>query len=354
VTPDGEIMVASFDHRSRHIERHVLKRGMRKDDHDNPGLLLRPDHRLTAFYCDHHGPKMFYRHTRHPEDITRWGPERTLPVNTKGHFGYTYPNPMYLRAERRTYLWWRGGSHWPSFSRHIDGGRWTPARNLLHIEGQRPYIKFHTNGVDTIHMAFTEGNPGSFNNSVYYLRYQADGFFHADGKRVAGIRTIPIAPRRGQLVYDVHVHGDRAWIWDVAAHPDGRPVMVYATFGRKPHAVYEYAEWTGTNWQRRPVIDAKGRLPEHDYAPGISLDHEDPRVILLSRKVGAHFRVERWRTGDAGATWHRRTLSHAGAHDAIRPITPRGRAGESDVLWMQGEYRGFFDFRTDVVARLGR
>jgi hypothetical protein len=355
VQPDGAIVVASYDHATRHLEKAVLERGGRKDDHCNPALLMRTDGRLSAFYCGHHGPQMFYRRTRGAEDVTRWGPEHKLPTNTAGHFGYTYPNPMYLSAEHRTYLWWRGGTHWPAFSRHTDAGRWTKARNLLHIHGQRPYVKFHTDGVDTIHIAYTEGNPGSFNNSVYYLRYHRDAFFHADGRRVAGIRSIPIAPNQGQTVYDVHVHGDRAWVWDVAAHPDGRPVVVYATLGRTPETAYEYAEWTGTQWVRRPIARGVGRLPPHAYAPGISLDHEDPRVILLSRKAGSGFRVERWHTNDAGATWKKRTLSHAAdGSDAIRPITPRGRAGSRDVLWMQGDYRSFFDFRTDVISRLTR
>jgi hypothetical protein len=353
VNREGAIVVASYDHATRRLEKAVLQRGGRIDDHCNPALLMRADGRLTAFYCGHHGAHMFYRRTRHPEDVSRWGPEHTLPTNAAGHFGYTYPNPMYLTAERRTYLWWRGGSHWPCFSRHSDAGRWTPARNLLHIHGQRPYVKFHTDGVDTIHMAYTEGNPGSFNNSVYYLRFRADSVFHADGTRVAGLRGLPIAPSRGDKVYDVHVHADRAWVWDVAAHPDGRPVMVYATLGRE--RAYEYAEWTGESWQRRRIAQDVGRLPPAGYVPGISLDHEDPRVILLSRKAGNGFRVERWRTGDGGATWRRRTLSHAAdGRDAIRPITPRGRAGERDVLWMQGDYRGFFDYRTEVLGRFGQ
>jgi len=163
-------MIASFDHRSRHIERFVLRRGLSVDDHRSPGLLMRKDGRLTVFYMGPGRKTMLYRRSSNAEDVRSWGPEHTLPTNTRGNRGYTYPNPMYLSAEKRTYLFWRGGQWWPAFSRHTEKGRWTPARTLLRISGQRPYLKFHSDGVKRIHIAYTEGNAGSFVNSIYYAR----------------------------------------------------------------------------------------------------------------------------------------------------------------------------------------
>ena len=37
VDREGAVVVASFDHRSRHVERTVLKRGLSVDDHNSPG-----------------------------------------------------------------------------------------------------------------------------------------------------------------------------------------------------------------------------------------------------------------------------------------------------------------------------
>src|SRR3954447_16470149 len=127
VNREGAIVVASYDHATRRLEKAVLQRGGRIDDHCNPALLMRADGRLTAFYCGHHGAHMFYRRTRHAEDVSHWGPQHTLPTNAAGHFGYTYPNPMYLRGERRTYLFWRGGRHSPRLSPHPHAGRLAPA-----------------------------------------------------------------------------------------------------------------------------------------------------------------------------------------------------------------------------------
>ncbi|CAN5476520.1 hypothetical protein BH20ACT17_BH20ACT17_02700 [soil metagenome] len=351
---DGEVMIASFDHRSRHIERFVLKRGLSVDDHRSPGLLMRRDGRLTVFYMGPGRKTMLYRRSSNAEDVRSWGPEHSLPTNTRGNRGYTYPNPMYLSAERRTYLFWRGAQWWPAFSRHTDKGRWTPARTLLRISGQRPYLKFHSDGVKRIHIAYTEGNAGSFVNSIYYLRYQGDAFLRADGTRVVGIRGLPVAPSKGDRVYDARPSGVRAWVWDVAARRDGRPVIVYALFPPGKDCIYMYAEWTGGAWQNHPIVAGGGRIG-HYYAPGLSLDHENPDVVYLSRKVKGRFVVQRWRTADRGKTWHHRTIpvgEHGG--DGLRPITPRGRATERDVLWMQGRYRGYTDYRTDVLAHFSR
>ena len=82
VSRDGRVMVASFDHGSRHIERFVLRRGVSVDDHHSPGLLMRADGRLTVFYTGPHREHMFYRRSSEAEDVRRWGPEHRLPVNT--------------------------------------------------------------------------------------------------------------------------------------------------------------------------------------------------------------------------------------------------------------------------------
>jgi hypothetical protein len=140
------------------------------------------------------------------------------------------------------------------------------------------YLKFHTDGLSDIHIAYTEGNPGSFVNSVYYLRYRADAFHRADGTRVAGIRSLPLAPSDGERVYDARPSGVRAWVWDIAARSDGRPVIVYALFPPGNDCIYMYAHWTGSAWQHHRIAAGGGRIGRF-YAPGISLDHENPDVV---------------------------------------------------------------------------
>ena len=52
---------------------------------------------------------------------------------------------------------------------------------------------------------------------------------------------------------------------------------------------------------------------------GATLDHEDPRVVYLSRRVGTWHQVELWFTGDRGRTWSTRQLT-----DDRRLLDPPG------------------------------
>jgi hypothetical protein len=350
----GAVIVASFDHRSRHVERAVLKRGLSVDDHNSPGLLIGPDAHLTVFYTGPHRASMHWRRSAQPEDVSSWEPEQTLPTNTRGDKGYTYPNPIRLAEEQATYLFWRGGQWWPAFSRCPDGGAWTAARTILRIPGQRPYLKLHSDHRRDIHIAYTEGNPGSFVNDVHYLRFHDGAFHRADGSRVARIADLPLSPSAGEVVYDAGSHGGvRAWVWDVAARRDGRPVIVYVVLPETGSPVYERAEYSGGRWLRHRIVDAGGwRIG--NYAPGVSLDHDDPDAVVLSRQEGGRCVVQRWVTADRGATWRHRTINDGGAGDCLRPIIPRGRPTERDVIWMQGDYRAFTDYRTDVRTHLSR
>ena len=62
-----------------------------------------------------------------------------MPTNTPGIRGYTYPNPIRLEAEDRTYLFWRGGNYNPTFSIQNDGETtWSAARTLISMPGERP------------------------------------------------------------------------------------------------------------------------------------------------------------------------------------------------------------------------
>ena len=362
---EGDVKVASYDHVSKVRTTVVLHERLGVDDHNNPALHVRPDGRVMAFYSEHNGAAMYYRVSRWPEDITSWGRERRLPTNTthdssgsRRAYGFTYPNPLRLREEpNRLWLFWRGGSSWPTFSSSPDGGRtWERARNLIANPHQRPYVKFAGNGRDRVHVAFTQGHPVQVNSNIYYARYRDGNLYRANGARIKPMSRVPLSPSEADKVYDT---SSKAWIHDVAHDSAERPVIVFAAIDDSGEHHYRYARWTGRSWRWYRMVSAGRSIADYGkepyYSGGITLDHENPSVVYLSRQVGGEFEIETWRTPDGGRTWSRNAVTSSSSTENVRPVSPRGLAdfgSEMGVLWMRGRYVHYLDYRTDITARL--
>jgi PKD repeat protein len=303
---------------------------------------------------------MHYRVSSAPGDVTAWEPPQTVDENTLGGFGYTYPNPIHLDDEDRTYLFWRGGNYNPTFSLQDDGeASWSPARTLITNPGARPYVKYDASGGDTIHVAFTNVHPGeqasvARDSNIYYARVRGGRTERVGGQQIGSLDD-PIAPAEGDLVWDGTAP---AWIHDVAADPSGNPVLVFASFPTVTDHRYHYARWTGSAWQVNEIIGAGGSIAEEAersprYSGGITLDHEDPSRIYLSRQVGAGaWQVETRTTADNGVSWSPPTALSAGGKN-VRPVSPRGMGattGELSVIWMTGGYSNYEDYDTTIHA----
>ena len=197
---EGDIKVSSYDHSTEERVTAVLQARLNQDDHANPSIHVRPDGRLMVFYSRHVGPAMYYRISTQPGDVSSWSEPQTIPTNVAGGFGYTYPNPIRLEDEDRTYLFWRGGNYNPTYSIQADGSdTWSQARNLMIHLPERPYVKYASNGDDTIHVAYTNAHPGEFGNvNIYYAQVRGDAIWGAGGNRIAGLSDRPHRPRAGR------------------------------------------------------------------------------------------------------------------------------------------------------------
>jgi BNR repeat-containing family member len=347
----GNVVVASWG--PGHSARAVVARPGRVNDHSNPSLLVRRDRRLMVFYSGHDGPRMHYRVSTNPEDISSWGPDRYLGTNTRGERGYTYPNPIALGGE--IHLFWRGGGWRPSLSRLAGGQLWSPARSLIYGEGQRPYVKYARAGPDTVYMAFSSAHPREGRASLYFAAFRRGSLFRASGARIAASGTLPIKSGRVDRIHDARRTDRDAWVHDIAVGASGRPVIVYTVFPTTGHHQYRYARWNGRRWEKHVIVRNAGSsistaYKERHYSGGLTLDHSDPSVAYLSRKVGRSYRIERWRTRDGGRTWLHAPIATTLATGSIRPFSPRGlHRGEREVLWLRGSYGHFRSFRTWVV-----
>ena len=57
-----------------------------------------------------------------------------------------------------------------------DGGRtWISGNVFIDVPSRfrhRPYVKYTSNGADTVHMFYTDGHPRNFDNSTYHIFYK--------------------------------------------------------------------------------------------------------------------------------------------------------------------------------------
>jgi hypothetical protein len=340
------------------LRTNLIFRGLGRDDHNNPSLVFRRDGHIVVFFSPHSGHRlpppgipsvMRYRISLQPFSINEFGPVHTVPTNVPGGLGYTYPNP--IRQGGKLWLFWRGGNWNPTFSYTRNGIDWVPARELVfHGGGERPYAKYVGDGDRRIHGIFTDGHPLNFKNSLYYLRYENSVLHGADGRRLGTLRSVPLHTSRLDPIYRFTERGGRAWGHDIALQPNGRPVVVY-TRRVANHDTFYFAYFSGTRWVSRKIVEAgAGRRSFH--SGGASFDHEDPRIVYLSRTIGQWNQVEAWVTLDHGRTWQTQQLTHASDGYSIRPVAPRGLTGSQRILYVRGDARtiGFTNFTTRIRA----
>lgn len=363
VAQDGDVKVSVYDHATLTRTTALVAPRVEVDDHANPALQILPDGRVRAFYSAHARAPMWYRTSLAPEDVSAWGPALTMPENANGNFGFTYPNPVHLAAEGRTYLFWRGGDFNPTFSSQADGAdTWATPRRLISVPGERPYVKVDSDGQSTIHIAFTNAHPNEDGNvNIYYAAYRDGAFRRADGTVIGPLGTA-ITPTKDELVFDAP---ENAWIHDVAHDDQGRPVLVFAVFHPTPVTrVYDhrywYARWNGEEWDTKPITPAGGSISEDTreqyYSGGITLDHEDPRTVYLSRQTGEGiWDVETWTTADGGDSWVSEPVTAGSNTKNVRPVSPRGMlpfSGDMSVLWMRGRYPYYLTYETSIATIL--
>lgn len=355
ITLAGDVQVASIDADTGEIITHTVREKLQADDHDNPVILVAPDGELTVFYSKHNGPDLFYRKSVEPESVRAWGPEETVSTNTSGKgrsYGYTYYHPMQLSEEGgRTYLFWRGGNWKPTFSTTMDGETWTEARNLLMSNEKRPYVKVCSNTRDSIHFAYTSGDPNPKETkvtSLYYAFYRNGALHRADGAKICALDEVPFGHTEGDLLWDHEATGARAWIWDIALDAEENPVVVFVALPDPDDHRYQYARWDGKKWKVDEITRSAGgfTLPLEDgsrtsrsYAGGVTLNHSDPSTVYVSAKRRGVFEIEKWTTPDLGKTWTSRAVTSGSTKNNVRPVVPWGFNGHGvEVLWMHGDY----------------
>ncbi len=357
ISTRGDVWLAQVDVRTLDVRKKLIYRDLGVDDHNNPSLVWFRG-RLMAFFCEHSGhvlgrdAEMRYRIARGRFTIERgFSPVRAVGTNTRGGLGCTYPNPV--RSGRSLFLFWRGGDWNPTFSATVDGRRWAKAQTLVKgPRAQRPYAKFAEGPGDAFAVAFSDGHPKEFPNSLYFLQYAGGRFYKPDGTLAGTLDDLPLKRSEVELVYRHEPALGRAWPHDVAFGDDGKPIIVYTRRVGGPSGIdhFRFARWDGDAWTDEELIDAGSGF--HTFTSGgITLMHEHPQNVLLSRTVGDWNQIELWTRPDvAGGAWSRLPLTASRRGFSIRPVFPRhfDVRGRAVVLYFEGTASSYQDFDTRI------
>ncbi len=375
-----EVVTCELATGNKHLS--VLHRNLQFDDHACPALLVRPDGRILALYSKH-GPEnhFYYRISREPNDPTRWGPEKTFTPSQTSRI--TYSNLHFLAKEDgrgRVYDFYRGldASFKPSYAYSDDYGEtWTSGNVIIQVPAKfrhRPYVKYASNGLDTVHFFYTDGHPRDYDNSVYHIYYRQGRLYRSDGTLIRSLREGLKKPAEGTRVFA----GDPnnvAWVCDLALDEQGRPVGVYSVQkdsaglprGQGGEDIrYGYARWTGTRWVKHEMAHAGSRLyaGEDDYSGLAALDPDDLSTVyistnaqpvtgepLISKTDGKrHYEIFKGVTADGGASWKWTAITRNSTVDNLRPIVPKWDRDHTALLWLRGVYHAYTNYSLEVVG----
>lgn len=372
VKSNGDIEVVSYDLDSKVISKKKLWNNFEKDDHDTPAFHILPDGKLQIYFSQHSGklPIIQYN-TSKPENISE-GTFQKLELNdTVAYKGlrntYTYVNVARMEEENnKMFIFWRGMDFKPNFSISEDLGKtWTKGKILILpdriYEDRRPYVKYFSNGKNKIHIAFTDGHPRDEpSNSIYYMCYKGGLFLNANGNKLCDLENVPVRPTQADKVYDASGTGEKAWIWDVAEDKRGNPVLAYVRFPNDSMHIYSYARWNGKKWKSYQMVNSGRWFPhtptgekerEPNYSAGLALDHENPDIVYLSRKIKGIFEIEKWVFSEEKEDWSVFPITTGSTRDQVRPFAIQGANSDTpyQVVWMNLEnYIHYTDYHSEI------
>ncbi|MCA9229870.1 MAG: BNR-4 repeat-containing protein [Planctomycetales bacterium] len=377
----GDVQAVVFDLLTGDKQLVELHDRLGADDHNAPAFAVLPGQRLLAIYATHGATNSFWYRVSAGGDFTQWSEAREFVPTSDSRI--TYSNVFRLRGERgRVFNFYRGyaASFKPSFATSDDEGEsWQNGGVFLRVPDEfrhRPYVKYASDGVDTIHMVYTNGHPRNYDNSLYHAFYRAGKLHRSDGEKIASLEQGIDRPELGTLVFA----GDAenvAWPCDLHLDAEGRPVVVYSVQKDRPGLPpgapqsgadhrYRYAAWNGSGWLDAEMAFAGSRLypKEDDYTGLACLDPDDVSTVYISTNAQPatgeplvsdadgrrHYEIFRAKTADGGNSWTWTAVTRNSTTDNLRPMVPKWRREKTALLWLRGTMRTYTDYELSPMV----
>ncbi|WP_118196861.1 BNR-4 repeat-containing protein [Albibacterium indicum] len=379
VRSDGTIAMVGY-HLDKKVKQEVVLNDstFETDDHNVGVIMKRPDGRYLTVYAGHgNDTKMRYRISKETEDISDWSEEKS--VETGGRT--TYSNVYALSKTGLTYNLHRGIDSNPNYMVSDDyGSSWTYGGQLFAFRG-RPYVRYASDDMSTIHFITTEEHPRHYNNSIYYGYMQGDNLYKAEGELVGAVnkdKHSNLRPQDFTCIYDSDstTRENVAWTSDIQLDKQGYPYVAF-TVTKDPISLgetkkredggfdhrYHYARWDGARWNEYEIAYGGSRLylGENEYTGLITLHPDDPNVVYISTDVDPVtgkplakgdkriHEIFKGTTGDGGKTWKWMAITEHSDSSNIRPIVVSNDYYEV-VFWLRGRYSTYKDYDLKAVG----
>lgn len=368
IDTDGTVKAVQCDNLTEELTNIIIDTGFEADDHNNPTFLYLPDHRIMVFWSKHTTEEYwYYRVTEKPDDLTTLGEEKKISV--AGYGNYTYPSPFYMSdAPDSFFVCWRGVSWHPTIAKYSlpdENGDIVCEINptqLVQSIGDRPYVKYGSNGKDKIYFTFTTGHPDNeYPNWVYYAEldintlnlYNVEGDLLCEGSQLPYGKdsNINTSSDYGNFTIDSPTN-KRDWVWDVAKDENGLPVVLFTRISNdKSQHDYYYAKWNPETqtWDKTFIADGGGWFHQNGdgkekcYSGGMCLDHSDPSIVYVSKPTeGLYGSVyEIWKlVMDNGSVESETQITFNSKYNNVRPFVAWGSSSDDliSLTWMNGLY----------------
>lgn len=366
----GNVKATQYDWKTGRKTDVLIRSYFQPDDHNNPTFVVLPDERVMIFYTRHTDePKIWYRISQKPGDITALGEEKYLATANNT----TYPSPFILSDDPdHIYLCWRGINWHPTIARltmpdangdcKFDFG----PKQIVQSTGARPYAKYQSNGKDKIYVSYTTGHPDNempdwlYFNVVDINKGNGPILRDLNGKQLSVIangvfnvnKTDSYASSYPATIVDKTAN-IRNWVWQITLDKNENPVIAYPHIDNaKTTHVYWYARWTGSEWRNTWVqygghaFHQNWNSTELCYSGGMSIDPENINDLYLSIPTtnGAYhkdgvYEIWKYTIDDDGKVAGSEQITRNSTKNNIRPfIIPGSKDSKMRLTWMNGDY----------------
>ncbi len=375
VKKDGSVEVASLNTETEETKYNNIYPEFEFDDHDNPAFTLLPNGNVFTMYAWHSTRKGVLSNTTTSEtDIESFGenlvffPKTDELLEKFPRETYTYANPFVLSQEdNKLFVFGRWIGFKPNMIISEDNGQtWSEQYVIMSDKpftpGNRPYVKYYSDGKSKIHMIFTDGHPRvEPTNSVYYCYYEKGTFWKADGTKICDLSGLPFHVTDASVVYKANDKTGRAWICDIV-EKEGDPYILYTRHPQETDHRYHYAWYNSSShiWEDHEICKAGKWFPqtpegeverEPHYMGNMSFNPNKPNEIYLSREINDVFEIEKYVTKNKGADWDITPITQNSKLDNVRPFVPRYQpaGAKTVVFWMENKkYIHYTDYDCNI------